>query len=71
MDHVFHELLLVVSLISWNEFVESLNTSTDSYIGSITLDRAVLLLGSNQVLVIFDVSNWDCNVAIIDGLTNS
>jgi len=71
VDHVFDYLFLVVSLVSWDELIESFNTSSHSNVSGITFDGAVLFLGSNQVLVIFDVSNWDGYVAVINGLSNS
>lgn len=70
MDHVLHKLLLVLSLVPWNELVESLNTSSDGHESGVVLHEAVLLLWSNQVLSVVDVGDRNSDVAVVDGLSN-
>ena len=70
MDHVLHELLLVLSLVPWNELVESLNTSAYSHESGVVLHEAVLLLWSNQVLSVVDVGDRNSDVAVVDGLSD-
>lgn len=70
MNHVLHQLLLVLSLIPWNELVESLNTSADGHESGVVLHEAVLLLWSNQVLSVVDVGDRNSDVAVVDGLSD-
>lgn len=70
MDHVLHQLLLVLSLVPWNELVESLNTSADGHESGVVLHEAVFLLWSNQVLSVVDVGDRNSDVAVIDGLSD-
>lgn len=70
MDHMLNQLLLVLSLVSWNELVESFNSSADHDVSCIVLHKAVLLLWSDQVLLIIDVSDRNGNVAVINCLSN-
>lgn len=71
MDHVLDKLFLILSLVSWHKLIESLNTSTDSNVGCVILHEAVLFLWTNKVLSFVDVSDWNCDIAVINCLSDA
>jgi len=71
VDHVPSKLLLVSSMVSWNEFVESFGSTSNFNEDMSRFQNAVLLFRSDQILTISNMNDWDCDMLVINNLSDA